>query len=1833
MKKLKKISDLSLKSKLLLSVGTISAAAAISISSLVVYANNSDEVNGVKYPNNDLSNDFSSIFDENNNVIAEVYVLDPLKNEKVALLNSEATEFWFIKEPEKKYNFDDFFKKYFEIYNEEFILEVKYGSFSFFNEYVLAVKPSEFIKFTKWFIENIAWGPDLITLDNFSLVKGVKLEGNNVTLGSHTTLKKEQSKIEFYPDAFFGSLPIYSNLSGPNNSNERLSSKLFEESESKETIDNFLKTISISSAIANSSNFNNSYLGIYIPKKLVNKKLYVVKNTENNESLILDFEKKPTLQEFNQYIKKHNLNLNNFNFNNIKKYEISKSSALKNTGSAPSIFLRLDLNELDEIKNDKKIEKNSSSILLDEKIFTSESLINYEILKKLHDKEIQNFLDFYDVKEHIGKKITYYSSNSKEWFYKNKIEALNLNKELKDYSKLSKETKDAILEYTIKDIFVSEAKLTIILEDKNKKEKTLIFDAKNMSETDEDKFDSFKSAIEYLGALNPVAISFGPEEKNAKNKFGDTLKGLDSRSYNVYVEKFSGLIEKVSKKFPHILRKKTGPHLVKKINDLGYYEYEIQEGEYNGFQPDDRIGLALILATYDENFDGFSFDFLKYVSAHEYGHHFTLDQIKNLNETQNSLIVGAISTRGGLSDDSFYSKYALKNYLDARTNLDFINVNALGQETENNAGSFIRFKYLNKDGEWVTEKVEDIWGSAKKPAKIEDIIANKKRRFLQTFDTLKKAAELRKVKVSDLFLANSFDENSGTLNPTIGGKNKIIEKYTDNNKQVKKRWVDVTTKNILEKLTTNYLDDNGEIKERSLIDAGAVIFTDENNYTFEIVEINDENKAVKIKLFNRDGTPVINVPLNEELSDEELEYIENETNKYKQILNEIIVKTWSHNGWDSPSTFLGGESKFSIRTLDRSSSYRISKDYNNSNFSYEIVSRLKNNNLTYDVNVIGTNGGSLFPIGNIDPSSVNNYYYAPFNKNKDTNKNGLLKNAILINKTATTLHNSYINGNFNFNESVKIYSDAGKVFAFLEKDNSNSKFEIKEKFTFPFSETSKFLNDLHTKHEFESIIRNLARTSGAELGYFQNSIIYEMNESFLSKNGIFKFLNKENELFNYQEFANKLSTISATDLNKITELEKEYNDKIAKIVLYNYNNNFNNKFKFYDSFKKGYKLKIKNEQNYSLVFETLNDLLNFASLDYSKAKVENVEYTPKGEKYIVNWDLDYVKTKFDLEEFKKQVLNQSNESEKIKEYAKSNNDQLIANELMLRLRNSDLFLSIKDFNPVKELVKNKAFFTRDYGIQFKNSDLASRFIFDEKNIDNNNLKNFWSIEKLQKALEEFIKKQIPEHLSFINGLTTFAVGKSKEEITEIVLSLMDTQDLYKFLGNILNFDDLTDDIYVSELTTGLPSKDFITYADTRVEDQVADKFTDYIYNIAETLTRDYVQTTYVAEEKEFSHLSTFIKGLNEEATSLDYVTDGTKLDNLNNKFIDLLSYVSPINNAIKSLKSEEYIKKTSVQLLDKNHQLRKLIIIKDELEKKINNEVIELTKKTELLKEIEKLNNEITKLNNESFEISQKFLSEVLDTYSKNDIFNFNGSDAENSNAYFGKFISKSNGFALDRHLKQVIDMHFYDDDLNEIHDDSIRIQGLEDANGNRKKITSRPEAFFTSQLLNYGAGRGRNISGIFRRKEKDALSLYGFLPLEQANKIKYIKFSDLTDKQNAPTFIKFNTKKTNNLFYLKRQSDPNSKVRIEDLGYTSWLSDFAIMGKYRDAHLKPNHKYLIEFVDENHNFVTKATLGELNSVTENGKLTEQAPIQIFKDETENNDVVIQIKFQFRVTN
>ncbi|WP_322958499.1 PDxFFG protein [Mycoplasmopsis felis] len=1790
---------LSLKAKILLSISILTAGSSIAIGSMFAYANNSDEVNGsyLKINENEFKNDYSKIYDDSRTLIPEISILDPLKKIQVATISdSDFSQYSFAGESEV-YNFDNFFKEYFNRYNESFILEVKYGSFSFYDEYVLAVKPKQFINFTKWFIENVAWGPDLLTLDSFRIVPGVEQNGNAITLGAHSTVHKEVSEIKFFPDAFFGSMPIYSILSGSGNSDDSLTYSLFKTVQNKDTIEDFLKSIPLASSLKNSLaiEHNNAFWSLSIPSRIIGKHFKIYPSVGNNirrgEGTII-FDNSLTKEEFDKYKVSHNLD-SKLNYEDLIDTEVLSVVSDVN-----------DSNPFLEIEFNHKINNKNFKFTMNQGNIDETWDISYNTLKKVIDNSIEHFLDFYDVKAYENKTIwQYQNKNGVVSYYRSKVEALNKEKELINWANLDSEQQNKLKKLQVVNLDVIDKSLNITFTDENQNNQTITFNSQNMTKQEQESFNKFKIAVGYGGGINPIALSAGPEDISILDDNGKPLRGLASRKYQVYNESYTGLIDKVIEKYPHLLKKQNGPHIVKTLNDQGYYEYSLSEGEYYGLSENDRIGLPLLMGASLDNFDGVSADFLKYVAAHEYGHHFTLDQSQALNQDNNAIIVGGLSTRGGINESSYYSAKALRNYLYARTNLDFVRVNALGTENENTRknGSFIKFLFKDKTtGEFIKELDDDIWGNAFKSNDIFEVLDNPKRRFLQTFEGLENAAKLRNVKLGDLFIANSFDENSGTLNPFINGRAKSFEKKLIDGKEVFV-FKEVSAQDIVNQLKDglgNSIDKAIEIVDEQTIRISVVQTVQEGEIT----------KATKINLFNKDGSPAINVPLNEPLDQASIDYINSQTNLITRAIENIIQTNYNESGWNEQGTFLGGDISLGWNSLLNSSS------------TNGIKNNLLNRNNPNEIN--------------ISHNEINN----PNNPRTSFEYTALSKN-VSLEQSLRELANAVIAVSRSQNQvgwRQASQAQVGTVFAFVDNN------QIQSKYTFPYANDSYLLNEMYLRfQEFYNILErlNLSNIYGMMQLHPGFGLLLRGSGILMSDpsqiNPILSFLDSSNNIVSPTRLQN--AVLNRTNEFTVAELTQ-------KITLNNINGRANGSLSLYSAYNSTIRSQINqgSQTAYAPVFDNFEAFLDFTSIDYSKAKLVKSTYKDNKANGEFNWDIDYVKSKFDFELFKNAVLT-SDESKDIKEFVKKASEQNIANELMYRFRHSNHFFTVKDFNPIKDLQANQAIFSSRYGINVINPNFTEGFVYDLNDIGDLDPRTFFDANKLQEKIKEYV----------VN-----LVGQEKSQET---FETLNSQDLYRIMGNILTWNNQGkvnqarfDYILYPTFSNGKPSSDVINYNLTRVEALLNDKFTDYIYNIAETLTRDFVQTTYVPETKDFENLPSYFTGISEAHTGLDYVIDATQLsfwnNNLNNQNNMNLGVVQAVrsqkfNNYYDKIKQTHFISSNLIkQERELERSIRKLL---NESNKRLES-LLEQYRTTTNQKTKEELNKEIqtqraivktyeknvldirakiSDITNDKFKAVGETSSKELGIFNQRNRDIIANQEIRNS-SYFGNFMTRNNGYFKDRFQKEKIGMHLYDDQGKEVIDNEIR---LKDFDGNQ--ITSRPRAFFISQLMNYGVGN-RTISGIFRNKRLDALALYGYVKNSDAKLIKKIRFIDV--HTNEVKYLPVNFKDTNNIFYLKQQGIKESKVSIEDEGYTSWISDFGLMAKYRNTLLLPKHEYYLEFVDENDNVVSEVELGNLDFIAENGKTGTQASVKIYKNKNQDTNnkykSIINIDYQFNIS-
>lgn len=1793
---------LTLLQKTLLAVSTIVVGSGVALGSMLFYASKSDEVLGSysAVDKNLFKNDYSSIRDENGELKAKISIVDPLKQKAVGEMSEDGSQYWFNSDPEHKMTFNEFFNAYYDKYQESFIQEIKYGSFNFYNEYVLAVRPEKFLEFSKWFINEVAWGPDLLTLESFRIVPGVERNGNSITLGSHSTLHKESSEIKFFPDAFFGTAPIWSIAGGAGNARDALTEITFESPVSKYQADGFLKNLVQISILKNSESFTKadglplyrneqlrSFKNVFFVGRLQGDKVKVLVDqqylndyqtynsslktyernfeewiqggaqgrapqlpvpprTQNARNLVLPAD--ITADEFNDLIKTFGDEYKDYSYSDLVEYTISNARAGAATSDEiRSTYLALDLTN----------ENNEFTLLMFDSTSSPAQYYAEQMLEKMVNSKFKNFLDFYDMDQYKGRKVYLYEDDSHKTYYSNPIQARDKEHNF-DQSNL--------LELTVESFEVANKSLYVTLADAFNQKRVQIFEA---SETDKDStlFRNFKYSLGYSGAVIPRTLNATPESLNEKDQEGNLLRGLDSRKFQIYTDAYDGLLDELAQKYPFLMKKQNGPHLEKTIDENGVYKYEIKEGDFVAFSIDDGIGIPIILANTIENYQGVSTDFLKYVGAHEYGHHYTLEKSQAIDEKDSAVLVGGINVRGGVSDSSYYSFKALENYIKARTTLNVRRVDALGNPNEK--GTFTQFGYIKNDGtnsKW--ETYEDVWGS--KDRNIISTIRNKNRRFIQTFEGLNQAAKNRDVRLGDLFLANSLDSESGTLNPFIEGVGKVI--YNDGDQKVFK------SVSLVEMLS-QFKDGKGN----SLEFTG----TTPSDIAIKFYEStqNEQGQTIvtKFNVFNKDGTPVVNVPLNTPLSNEELQYLQDTT----QAITRNIVSLYNLNnfdsGWNNSQTSVSGEISLAWRSLFDGVAPK--------SFFNSILYRNDDTAAELDPQYNGLPGNYREINGHISKTRKSNLYYAV--SNEDTNLEVL--NGFFRDQFNTLQSGS--NPNFSGPSAAIFYSN--KVLAFVNSNHTEA-----TKYVFPIGIDRGASSNALGQSRFNQFFNQITRQT-TQAGYqLSPAAILSQGFGYSTANGGVNDINLGNAGVYF---------ISVDDQNNPITNYSNVNS-ISKVGYNLFSSSYLtlDRAGLYGAYSTD-KVQLTTVNGRELpLFEFVEDLVEYGSIDYSKATA-----IEQDSKVVYNWDIDYVKTKINLDKLREGIQKEPDSEAKTAILA---SDQSLANEAMRRFISSPLVFTVKDFN-VKDLAKNRAIFSKDYGMRFFNAQFNRSYVDSLKAVEAPLFNVDTFVNSLREVLENYYNKL---------AANQYPQGSANKAFENLSLN-----DLFVLLGNSLIMESDDNEYFLTKLnfaefSDGTPTSDAIDYFNTKNEPLLNDKFTDYVYSMAETLTRDYVQTIYSPGTQDFGNLPSYLSNINESNTGLDYITDASALSIWNDRVNSRNGIANGTLFALQvtSNPSEYFAKRSEIQQKYAKLQADKVKELADFTAKSAEEQGITAIEYNT------KLSNLRSQLNAVSFD-RDKELSDLLKKYTYNLERPNVQNDTRIQSSYFGRFSANNNGYFKDRWEKETIGTHLYDPTTGEeIHDETIRLLDL-----NGEKITSRPRAFFLSQLYNYGVG-DRTVSGIFRHKKIDALALYGYIKNEYANKIKKLKFTNI--ETGEVKYLDVNIEKTNNIFYLKKQGDSSSKVTLADEGYSTWISDYALMGKYRDALLFPGNSFTIDFVDENNNELKDEnnkplfTLGSGKTLSENGKDQDNAPVKISAKATnskgeEIDKATITVDLQFNV--
>ncbi|WP_069096467.1 PDxFFG protein [Mesomycoplasma ovipneumoniae] len=843
---------------------------------------------------------------------------------------------------EKRVFTESEFEDWFAInYNRQTpIFELQLGVMKFVNEYWDAISPSEFLEYAKWFNKNVSWGPDALTLEHFALKKGVTRSGNNLLLGQHSAVRKEETKIEFYPDSFFGSFPIYSELAGKGNGLDNLTYKIFHDAISKESLDEYFKKIPQQQVLANYDK-TKVIAGIPATDLVKNETIYlydvvqILKNSfAEDEGILAKLEKIKEPENFlvfnnaGQTIedvqKKFELAIlmfahekeiqlpKNYSFKfpeDFKKtYKIRDISntinpALKNDDSnVPRGVLTLDLEDPEatvdsESENQPAKAKELTNFILTQNVNPDIStLIAAELATKISqkvDEIVKNgFYDLYNIDHPVGKTIGIYQKSPENRLFfplgsgteSPSIEAQNEFLAEFDASLWSS--------YQIKSVKkLSNHELEVELTDPKDSEgstKTIKFNldptSPNYAQSLEE-FDSFKIAVDWKNRAIPKVIQ---EIETLKD--GQTVK-----VYQLYGEIFDGLIDKVLKHKSTNGENLVGTYVDSEVDpDTGLKKYTTKTGEFIGYSHSSRIPYIALLKASSPFFKTTGINYLKYVGAHEYGHHQTLNYAQDNSDPDLNVVLNALSTNTGISLQSFYNFDVLQQYLNARSSGLSLR-KATPSLNPEDKGIYPNFSF---DSENNFEDESKIFG-AKENQDLDNLISKKSRRFLQTIDGLKTAADIRKLKLYDLFLLNSIDPDSGTINPGISGtskffrnRNSTAQEFTeDESNQEAKKQKGFIDSNDIQGIFANSLTDGAGNK---------IEFDDQGKIRVADFEIGADQRTftnLKVHLFYENGKPVI-----DPLTFKDPESLSELQAKIREIQNNFeanIVKSFRDNGWDS----------------------------------------------------------------------------------------------------------------------------------------------------------------------------------------------------------------------------------------------------------------------------------------------------------------------------------------------------------------------------------------------------------------------------------------------------------------------------------------------------------------------------------------------------------------------------------------------------------------------------------------------------------------------------------------------------------------------------------------------------------------------------------------------------------------------------------------------------------------------------------------------------------------------------------------------------------------------
>ncbi len=1287
-----------------------------------------------------------------------------------------------------------------------------------------------------------------------------------------------------------------------------------------------------------------------------------------------------------------------------------------------------------------------------------------------------------------------------------------------------------------------------------------------------------------LGYKKMVAPSVIKEE----NEVSNPETGKSERSYDVFADAYEGLTDELLKEVPYAGEWLEGLHIKKSINSDGVMEYSLENGKYLGFTKNSRVGLWAILKMSDPNFKGISTDFLKFVGAHEYGHHITLNGAHDLsNKGSDPIFVSALTPNATPNINNYYSKDAVELYLKARTHVELGTKRLLDEfGALKDYGEYAEFRFAKKgkDGKITfddkpddaiksMEKESDIWGVGLEDRDLWKALSNKNRRFLQDFAGMLEAVKNRReqnglkgadekwLSPFDMWVINAIDYYSGTLNPTVNSalKDAAKVKYMVKNDKGEYEFKEAS----LSMLKGIIKDGQGKLIEfEEVIKNGLKVIEPK---VVEGVKDAEGNYVIiyKVLMHNADGSPVLSVPLNVDLTDTKspyydknaVKFVNDKINTIVKTIKSLIVDRFNINGWNTSDTRLSLDPTISIDYPETRNIFgtRLPSTVTNM-FSNIYKNYLANRDPDQGYYKKGKDGqipfikyynkdGSENTSSNILKALPSNLIYE--NPRYYINRNNSSA-PHTVNGTSSDIKLGHVLGAlFNSGNSLNnnINGGAGQIL-WIDKDTMympNVKLETA--FADPFFAQS-LPRDYLQVFNSKKIIKWLSK-------YTPTFITSSSNP-----NGIWNMLDSSGHVISFPD-------TSKADFTQVSKLKMNYTESLKRL-------DHNVLTGLFNSFASAI------SKDGSIEFEDYKKWLEFVNVDLTKAKYDKNSDT-------VNWTVDYVNSKVDIEKFKKAYkteiidklgnMTEMSEEEKnvfrefYKKASADSSNQMWANDIMRRFSSSlfAMFNSALTFDKLKDKNKDAMWiFDQKHGYgEFKKQEFKIDGA-DRKKWEIGAEDTIKTYEKLAEKFEVDLKAiTLVDSLVFDGKIQLY----TDQTFVHVALQQYELVNIFTSLAN-------------AAFHTG-PSNDVKNYFINKTERKFNELFSDYTYNFAEVINRDNLQITYSPSNHDFGNMPSFLSNISESNTGLEYVVDGTTTAKWKSKALKLndRSGRNGITNAILDYE----------RLADN--------------EEKYKADALNLRYKKAVLSE-------------------DKNLSD----------------DSNYNNSYFGEFQSINNGWFKDRWYRDFLGFKLYDDKGKEIVDDTIRIKDLEG-----KVVNTRARAYWQYYIQSQGVGK-RNISGIWRDGSKDAVAMFGYLSSDIADKANYIAFKD--KKTGEVKTLKITKDNTSNMFYYKTQNIENEKKHNEaksdeerskirhtladeqydysdangkhkGKGFVSWVSDYGIMSKYRNALLLPGHTYSVYFSSDEQGTkdILNADLGQWESIAENGKTFSQASIRMAKSE------------------